>query len=207
MKNIAIIDVGSGNLYSVEKAVRHVVEPDTEVVICSDANKLENATHIILPGVGAFAHCMEGLNSLPNMRESLEQQVLHNKKPFLGICVGMQMLLERSLEHGITEGLGWFKGEVVALSPNNPSFKIPHMGWNELQIEMEHKLLDGVETGDHAYFVHSYHCVVEEDIVAVSVGYGGEVVAAIARDNIFATQFHPEKSQKTGLRILQNFIK
>ncbi len=206
MKRVAIIDVGSGNLYSVEKAVRHVVDEDTEVFLCSDAAQLDKATHVILPGVGAFADCMNGLNALLGMREALEAKVLQGDTPFLGICVGMQMLFERGVEYGVHEGLGWFKGEVLALEPEDKSLKIPHMGWNELKLSAEHPLLDGIEQGDHAYFVHSYHCVPTEDIVAVTIDYGGDIVAAIARDNLFATQFHPEKSQKTGLRILENFL-
>ncbi|MDG1287402.1 MAG: imidazole glycerol phosphate synthase subunit HisH [Rickettsiales bacterium] len=206
MKRIAIIDVGSGNLYSVEKAVRHVAQENTEIFLCSDAAELAQATHVILPGVGAFADCMDRLNALCGMREALEAKVLQRSSPFLGICVGMQMLFERGVEYGSTQGLGWFKGEVLALEPSDKSLKIPHMGWNELQLSIEHPLLEGIEEGDHAYFVHSYHCVPSEDVTAVTVDYGGALVAAIARDNLFATQFHPEKSQKTGLRILQNFV-
>jgi len=249
IRQIAIIDVGSGNLYSVEKAVHHVAEDDEAVFLCEEASQLTLATHIILPGVGAFADCMKGLMACDGLREMLERRVLEDKVPFLGICVGMQMLFERGHEHGVHEGLGWLKGEVVPLAPNEkrvgsevsrpsePSasdlssealakeeasrhvsdssrdsgrnqnnLKIPHMGWNDLQIEMPHPLLEGVENGDHAYFVHSYHCVPEQPITALSVDYGGKVVAAVAKDNLFATQFHPEKSQKTGLRILKNFI-
>lgn len=220
IRQIAIIDVGSGNLYSVEKAVHHVAEDDEAVFLCEEASQLTLATHIILPGVGAFADCMKGLMACDGLREILERRVLEDKVPFLGICVGMQMLFERGHEHGVHEGLGWLKGEVVPLAPNEKrvsdssrdsgrnqnNLKIPHMGWNDLQIEMPHPLLEGVENGDHAYFVHSYHCVPEQPITALSVDYGGKVVAAVAKDNLFATQFHPEKSQKTGLRILKNFI-
>ena len=206
MRRIAIIDVGSGNLYSVEKAVRHVADAQTQVALCSNADELQAATHVILPGVGAFADCMKGLANLAGMREALERKVLQEKTPFLGICVGMQMLFERSHEHGETQGLGWIKGEVLSLASIDSSLRIPHMGWNELEIEQEHPLVDGVANGDHAYFVHSYHCVPQEKVTTISVDYGGKVVAAIAKDNLFATQFHPEKSQKTGLRLIQNFL-
>lgn len=206
MKQVAIIDVGSGNLYSVEKAVRHVADDTTQVTLCNDPAQLAQASHVILPGVGAFADCMNGLNALPGMREALEQKVLQQKAPFFGICVGMQMLFETGFEHGEHAGLGWFKGEVKALMLSDKALKIPHMGWNELQMKKTHPLLEDVAEGDHAYFVHSYHCVPNEDVVTVTVDYGDEIVAAVARDNIFATQFHPEKSQKTGLRILQNFL-
>jgi glutamine amidotransferase len=212
MAHIAIIDVGSGNLHSVEKAVRHVAGEQDVVTLCDDAAALEDATHIILPGVGAFGQCMNGLNDLPGMREALEEKVLKQKIPFFGICVGMQMLFECGVEHGVHEGLGWFAGEVRALQEliADPSLKIPHMGWNELSLSKNssaNSILEEIENGDHAYFVHSYHCVPEDSsVIAITVEYGTTIVAAIARDNIFATQFHPEKSQKTGLRILQNFL-
>ncbi len=206
MKTIAIINVGAGNLYSVEKAVRHVAAADDKIIIATKPEELASATHIILPGVGAFADCMKGLNEATGMREALEQKVLTEQTPFFGICVGMQMLFEQGHEHGITKGLGWFKGEVMPLAPTDKSLKIPHMGWNELKLQNAHLYLKGVEQGDHAYFVHSFHCVPHDDITMLTVDYGGDVVAAIARKNIFATQFHPEKSQKTGLRILQNFL-
>lgn len=210
MASIAILDIGSGNLYSVEKAVRHVAQADDTVFLCTDATQLPQATHVILPGVGAFADCMQGLNALAGMRDALEKQVLQQATPFLGICVGMQMLLERGFEHGTQSGLGWFKGEVQPLRPQDSALKIPHMGWNELRLQQpEHPVLNGIANRDHAYFVHSYHCVVakdEHDAIAVTAEYGEHFTAALARKNIFATQFHPEKSQKTGLRLLQNFL-
>lgn len=221
MNLIAVIDVGAGNLHSVEKAVRHVAADNDKIIIATKPDDLQSATHIILPGVGAFADCMNGLNKVSGMREALEQKVLRNKTPFFGICVGMQMLFEQGHEHGISKGLGWFKGEVVPLSETikisgedssrdsgrkTNTLKIPHMGWNELNIMKAHPYFDGIKQGDHVYFVHSFHCVPKEDIAVLTTRYGGEVVTAIARENIFATQFHPEKSQKTGLRILQNFL-
>ncbi len=209
MISIAIIDVGSGNLYSVEKAVRFVAKPDANIILARTADALDAATHIILPGVGAYSSCMKGLQAINGMQQALETKVLQQKTPFLGICVGMQMLFERSCEHGITQGLGWIKGEVQSLSEtlSDNRLKIPHMGWNELQIKQQHPLFGGIEQGDHAYFVHSFHCVPTEPVTAATVIYGAEIVAAIARDNIFATQFHPEKSQKTGLRLIENFLK
>jgi len=239
---IAVIDYGAGNLHSVEKALRHVItesQIDAQVERVSDAAQLAKAAHILLPGVGAFADCMRGLQALPGMIVAMEKRVREDKVPFLGICVGMQMLFERGHEHGVHSGLGWIEGEVVALTPkahrlseepattsaiearslrgakepealnaNNKSLKIPHMGWNDLCLtHTENSVMQGIQTGDHAYFVHSYHCrpTQREDIVA-TVDYGGEVVAAIQRGNIMAAQFHPEKSQQTGLRLLKNFV-
>ena len=206
MHTIAIIDVGAGNLYSVEKAVRHVASANDKIIVATKAEQLQAATHIILPGVGAFANCMKGLLQTTGMREALEQKVLIEKIPFFGICVGMQMLFEQGHEHEVTQGLGWLKGSVMPLAPADKSLKIPHMGWNELNIQQPHTYFNGLEEANHAYFVHSYHCVPDEDITVLTANYGGDIVAAVARDNIFATQFHPEKSQKTGLRILQNFL-
>lgn len=207
--SIAIIDCGAGNLHSVEKAVRKVsAESGKEVHIVTESKQLLNFSHIILPGVGAFADCMQGLSKLDGMVAALEQEVLHNKKPFLGICVGMQMLFEQSHEHGTHAGLGWLKGTVEAIDSKKSSLKIPHMGWNELQFaQASHPVLEGVEQGAHAYFVHSYHvqCADAGNMLA-TVEYGQTLCAAVARDNIIATQFHPEKSQAAGLQLLRNFV-
>lgn len=216
---VAIIDYGAGNLHSVEKALRHVASgTEAKVTLVREGRQIEHATHVILPGVGAFADCMAGLQSLPDMIPALEQAVRQDKKPFFGICVGMQMLFETSKEHGEHKGLSWIEGEVVSLKKEADrqsashdtgagALKIPHMGWNDLQFAREHAWRDGVNDGDHAYFVHSYHCVPREpsDVLA-TVDYGQTVVAAIQRGNIVATQFHPEKSQQTGLRMLKNFL-
>lgn len=202
--SVAIIDYGSGNLRSVAKAFERVADGD--VWVTSAPEKVAVASHIVLPGVGAFADCMQGLQALPGMLDALRAQVLENKKPFLGICVGMQMLFERGHEHGVHAGLGWLKGEVVALAPD-AALKIPHMGWNDLEITGTHPLLAGINTGDHAYFVHSYHAQCAEDADRLAtVTYGQSVTAVVGRGNIMGTQFHPEKSQATGLRLLKNFL-
>ena len=165
----------------------------------------------MLPGVGAFADCKRGLEDIPGMIEALEEAVQGRGKPFLGICVGLQLMAERGLEHGVTPGLGWIEGEVRAIAPSDPSLKIPHMGWNTLRRgAREHALLEGIPTGEgglHAYFVHSYHVVPEEpgDLVA-STDYGGPITAFVAKDNMAGTQFHPEKSQKLGLALIANFL-
>jgi glutamine amidotransferase len=200
---IAIIDCGAGNLHSVRKAFASQLAEGAVLEVVTDATALATATHIVLPGVGAFADCMAGLTALPGMRAALEDAVLARKTPFLGICVGMQMLFQRGHEHGVHAGLGWFQGEVKKITPADSSLKIPHMGWNRLQRGQGYF----ATCHDHFYFVHSYAasgCRTEE--VLASVDYGGEFVAVIGRENILATQFHPEKSQAAGLALLRHFI-
>lgn len=207
--SIAIIDCGAGNLHSVEKAVRKVSEGTAkEISVITKAELLSGASHIILPGVGAFADCMQGLQALSGMVEALEEEVLVKKKPFLGICVGMQMLFEESHEHGTHKGLGWLRGQVAPIDGKGGTLKIPHMGWNELQLmRSDHPVTAGITSGDHAYFVHSYHvrCSDSADVL-MRVEYGETLCAAVARENIVATQFHPEKSQAAGLQLLKNFV-
>lgn len=264
MKKVAVIDYGAGNLRSVTKALEHIAEAgEVEISLCTSPDTLKEATHIILPGVGAFGDCMRGLQSLSGMIPALETQVLEQKIPFLGICVGMQMLLEEGHEHGRHSGLGWFKGNVQPLKPEDKTLKIPHMGWNNLQFNLSlyqpssrnplssmseangkeseisgiqqetsgyqmaqlihritdadllasgmtdaiHPLFTQIPPNSHAYFVHSYHCVMEnpQEIIATT-DYGGTLTAAIARENIHGVQFHPEKSQETGLRLFRNFL-
>jgi imidazole glycerol-phosphate synthase subunit HisH len=206
--DIAIIDCGAGNLHSVRKAAASQLPEGATLSIVTEAAALQNATHIILPGVGAFADCMAGFNALPGMRAALEKKVLTEGTPFLGICVGMQMLFKQGYEHGTHAGLGWFDGEVRLIAPSDASLRIPHMGWNILQvIHAKDNFLRDIKTGDFVYFVHSYaatQCKPEE--VLATVDYGGDVVALIGRENIWGTQFHPEKSQAVGLRMIHNFL-
>ena len=203
---VAIIDYGSGNLRSALQAFERVA-PAKSVVVTRDPTDLAKATHIVLPGVGAFGDCMRGLASLEGMLDFLSEQVLVQKKPFLGVCVGMQLLFECGHEYGVHAGLGWLSGEVAALRTTGAALKIPHMGWNELEINTEHPLLAGLKTGDHAYFVHSYHavCTSAADVIATTQ-YGQTITAVVARGNIMGAQFHPEKSQQAGLTLLRNFI-
>jgi imidazole glycerol-phosphate synthase subunit HisH len=210
---VAIIDYGSGNLHSAAKAFERCArEGGTEAAIkvTSEPQDVLDADRLVLPGVGAFADCKEGLANIPGMIEALEETVRVKGRPFLGICVGLQLMAERGLEHGVTPGLGWIEGEVRAIEPEDAALKIPHMGWNTLDVRREHKLLDGVSTGEaglHAYFVHSYHLVsVRKDDLVAETDYGGPVTAMIARDNMVGTQFHPEKSQKLGLALIRNFL-
>ncbi len=206
--HVAIIDCGAGNLHSVRKAIASQLPEAATLAVVTDAQALRNATHIVLPGVGAFADCMRGFMALPEMREALEDAVLVHKKPFLGICVGMQMLFKRGHEHGTHAGLGWFEGEVRMITPSDPTLRIPHMGWNQLRLtHPASPITKGISNGDFVYFVHSYAASgCNEAEVLATVDYGGEVVALIGRENIMATQFHPEKSQATGLRMIQNFL-
>lgn len=202
-----LIDYGAGNLHSVEKAFRHVA-PDAGIIVTADPRIVGGADRIVLPGVGAFADCMDGLLAVEGLFDALHEAVMERQRPFFGICVGMQMMLEEGREHGNHKGLGWIRGSVEAIRPADKSLKIPHMGWNDLRLTREHPLLEGVATGDHAYFVHSYHAVCDDasDVLA-TVDYGAPITAAIGRDNLFGTQFHPEKSQKTGLAIISHFLK
>ncbi len=206
--HVVVIDYGSGNLRSVVKALEHMAPEGVSVSLSSESKALESASHIVLPGVGAFGDCLQGLESLKDMRASLEKAVFEDKKPFLGICVGMQLLAEQGLEHGVHKGFGWLKGKVVPIDSRNGALKIPHMGWNELRLNGSHPVLEGIESGAHAYFVHSYHFECEEKTrIMATVEYGKPLTAVIAKGNIVATQFHPEKSQEAGLRLLQNFMR
>jgi glutamine amidotransferase len=207
----AIIDYGSGNLRSAAKAFERAArEADiaTDVAVTGDAATVRAADRVVLPGVGAFADCRRGLAAVPGMEAALRETVIGRGRPFLGICVGMQLMAERGREFETVTGLGWIKGEVSAIVPGDPKLKIPHMGWNQLEECARHPLLDGIVAGEHAYFVHSFamFCAHRRDVLAVA-DYGGEIVAAIGRDNLVGTQFHPEKSQATGLRLIANFLR
>ncbi len=204
--SIAIIDYGSGNLRSVARALARV-GGDISITVTESPKAVGEASHIVLPGVGAFADCMRGLESLPGMIETLREQVMGKGRQFLGICVGMQMLFEKSYEHGTHAGLGWLKGIVAPIPAQKHALKVPHMGWNDLQVAGNHPLLKDISSGDHAYFVHSYYaaCRDASDMLATT-SYGQTLAAVVGRGNIMGTQFHPEKSQETGLRILKNFL-
>jgi glutamine amidotransferase len=210
MSHVALIDYGSGNLRSAEKALARAAHErglKLEVVVTSDPAVAAAAERIVLPGVGAFADCMGGLTKLPGMVEALREAVLVKRTPFLGICVGMQLLATVGREFGDHKGLGWIGGEVVRMTPADPALKIPHMGWNELRFVKDHPLFAGLETGAHAYFVHSY-CfkTADKQHLLATTDYGGAVAAVIGRDNIVGTQFHPEKSQAFGLSFLGNYL-
>ncbi len=205
---VTIIDYGSGNLRSAAKAFERAAgAAGPEIRVTEDAGDVARAERIVLPGVGAFADCKQGVEALPGMRDALEEAVIGRGVPFLGICVGMQLMARMGHENGSHEGFGWIDGEVVPLAPAN-GLKVPHMGWNDLTIAAAgHPVLAGLESGTHTYFVHGYHlqCERESDIVA-TVDYGVALTAIVGRGNMIGTQFHPEKSQQAGLRLIANFL-
>ena len=211
MASVALIDYGSGNLRSAQKALaRAAAENATghEIVVTDKPDEARAAERIVLPGVGAFADCMRGVKSLHGMVDALSEAVLKRGVPFLGICVGMQLLAKVGREFGDHAGLGWIEGDVVRMTPSDPALKIPHMGWNELAPRRSHPLLEGIASGDHAYFVHSFVIRPTADRETIATAdYGGVFAAAIGRDNIVGTQFHPEKSQAVGLKLLANFLR
>ena len=210
---VAIVDYGSGNLHSAAKAFERAAQDlDRQAIVVTDnPDVVASADRVVLPGVGAFADCRRGLDAVDGMVAALDEVVRRKGRPFFGICVGMQLLAERVREYEVTEGLGWIAGEVDRIAPNDASLKIPHMGWNTLNVVQPHPLLEGLPLGPegrHAYFVHSYQLKPSNraDLVA-EAEYGGPVTAVVARDNIFGTQFHPEKSQRFGLALIANFLK
>ena len=211
---VAIIDYGSGNLRSVTKAFERAARESgiaAEIILTDKAEVVAKADRIVLPGVGAYADCKAGLEAVPGMSEALLQRVRSGAAPFLGICVGMQLMSSRGLEKTITQGFGWIDGDVVEMTPSDPNLKIPQIGWNTIHLTKPHPVFQGIETGIdglHAYFVHSYHLAAtnSEDVLAVTE-YGGAMTAAVAKDNMVGTQFHPEKSQTLGLNLIANFLR
>ena len=210
----AIIDYGSGNLRSATKAFERAAREagmSAEIDLTDDAGRVASADRIVLPGVGAYADCRRGLDAVPGMVEALNEAVTEKGRPFLGICVGMQLLSTRGLEKTITHGLDWIGGDVVEMTPSDPTLKIPQIGWNTIHVKQNHPLFDRIATGNdglHAYFVHSYHLAANDSAdVLAETDYGGPVTAAVARGNVAGTQFHPEKSQALGLALIANFLK
>ncbi|HTM94992.1 MAG TPA: imidazole glycerol phosphate synthase subunit HisH [Croceibacterium sp.] len=201
---LALIDYGAGNLHSVESALR--AAGAERVTVTADPELVLGAHRIVLPGVGSFKACMEGLSAIPGLVEAMEQRVLRDGVPFLGVCVGMQLLATRGREHGVTEGLGWIAGEVAPIERTDPRIKVPHMGWNDVVPTPHHDGASLIEPGE-AYFLHSYHFAADDGHdVAAMTDHGGGLVAAVARDNLVGVQFHPEKSQAYGLALLSRFL-
>lgn len=211
---VAIIDYGSGNLRSATKAFERAAREggtDAEIELTDDAARVASADRIVLPGVGAYADCRRGLDAVPGMADALTEAVIAKGRPFLGICVGMQLLSTRGLEKTTTKGLGWIPGDVKEIVPSDPALKIPQIGWNTIHVKQDHPLFAGIPTGEsglHAYFVHSYQLAATDPAhVLATTDYGGPVTAAVGRDNIAGTQFHPEKSQALGLALIANFLR
>jgi imidazole glycerol-phosphate synthase subunit HisH len=210
---VAIIDYGSGNLRSAVKAFERSAREAAiaaEILLTDKADIVANADCIVLPGVGAYADCKAGLAAVPGMIDALNESVMAKARPFLGICVGMQLMSSRGLEKTVTEGLGWIEGDVIEMTPSDPALKIPQIGWNTIELAIQHPVFKGISTGEnglHAYFVHSYHFeTAHAGHRLATVDYGGAMTAAVARDNMIGTQFHPEKSQQLGLALIRNFL-
>ncbi len=211
---VAIIDYGSGNLRSATKAFERAAQEaglDASIELTDKADVVAAADRVVLPGVGAYADCRAGLDAVPGMNDALIEAVERKGRPFLGICVGMQLMSSRGLEKTVTEGLGWIEGDVREMEPADPTLKIPQIGWNTLDLTRPHPLFEGIQTGPdglHAYFVHSYHLAARnpQDVVATT-DYGGPMTAFVARDNMAGSQFHPEKSQPLGLALIANFLR
>lgn len=211
---VAIIDYGSGNLHSAAKAFERAartLEPPEKILVTSDPDQVWRSDRVVLPGVGAFADCKRGLDGVDGMVQALNETIKFKARPFFGICVGMQLMAEHGREYETVDGLGWIKGVVEKITPQDEHLKVPHMGWNTLDVQREHPVLEKLplgEKGRHAYFVHSFHLNAAEaaDVVA-RADYGGPVTAVVAKDTMFGTQFHPEKSQRLGLALISNFLK
>ena len=211
---VAIIDYGSGNLRSATKAFERAAREagvSAEIGLTADPDHVRHADRIVLPGVGAYADCAAGLHGVAGMWEAVQESAIRQARPFLGICVGMQLMAGRGLEKVVTPGFGWIGGDVKEITPADPSLKVPQIGWNTIRLARPHPLFEGIRTGEHglhAYFVHSYHLAAEnpDDVLALA-DYGGPITAAVAKDNLAGTQFHPEKSQALGLALIANFLK
>jgi glutamine amidotransferase len=211
METVAIVDCGSGNLRSAAKAFERAAHESGRamtVTVTSDPEAVRRADRVALPGQGAFGSVLAGVAAVDGLREALREQAIERGRPFLGICVGMQLMARRGLEHGAHAGFGWIDGEVLPLTPADPALKVPHMGWNDLEIDRpDHPVMRGLRTGDHAYFVHSYRFALADPADSIAhADYGGAVTAIIGRDNLIGTQFHPEKSQALGLALIAAFL-
>jgi glutamine amidotransferase len=210
MESVALIDYGSGNLRSAEKALRRAASERgsaSDIQVTSDPYVVAGADRIVLPGVGAFAACMNALHERDGLVEAMNEAVRSKGAPLLGVCVGMQLLASRGLEFGVTPGLGWIEGDVVRMEPGDPALKVPHMGWNALDVAHPHPLFEGEPESPHMYFTHSFVLrPAEASDVLAAFEHGGRYVAAVARGNVAGVQFHPEKSQSAGLRLLANFL-
>ena len=206
--NVTIVDYQSGNISSVINSFNEVAKGKVNLEVTSDIKKIESSDKIVLPGQGSFKSCVDSLNSISGLVETLKEFALINNKPLLGICVGLQMFADVGYEEAETKGLGWIPGKVSKIDNQNGKFKLPHIGWNEIEIQKESKIFKDIKNKSHMYFVHSYEFIPEDkSVISATTDYSSKIVCSIERDNLFGTQFHPEKSDKTGLKIIENFIK
>ena len=206
--NVTIVDYQSGNISSVINSFNEVAKGKVHLEVTSDIKKIESSDKIVLPGQGSFKSCVDSLNSISGLVEALKKFAIINNKPLLGICVGLQMFADVGYEEAETKGLGWIPGKVSKINNQNGKFKLPHIGWNEIEIQKESKIFKDIKNKSHMYFVHSYEFIPEDkSVISATTDYSSKIVCAVERDNLFGTQFHPEKSDKTGLKIIDNFIK
>jgi glutamine amidotransferase len=205
--NVTIVDYNSGNISSVINSFKEVAKNKVNIEVTSDLNKIKSSDKIVLPGQGSFKSCVDALNKINGLTDSLNEFVINNKKPLLGICVGLQMFADIGYEETETKGLGWISGKVSKIDNQDGKFKLPHIGWNQINIVKDSKIFQNIENNSHMYFVHSYEFVPnEKNVISATIDYSSNIVCSVEKENIFGTQFHPEKSDKTGLKIINNFI-
>ena len=206
--NVTIVDYRSGNISSVINSFKEVAKDKVTIEVTSDLNKIKSSDKVVLPGQGSFKSCVDALNKIEGLKDVLNEFAITNKKPLLGICVGLQMFANIGYEETETKGLGWIEGKVSKIDNQNGKYKLPHIGWNEIEIKKESKIFRDIKNKSHMYFVHSYEFIPEDkSVILATTNYSCEIVSAIERNNLFGTQFHPEKSDKIGLKIIDNFIK
>ena len=206
--NVTIVDYQSGNISSVINSFTEVAEGKVNLEVTSDIKKIKSSDKIVLPGQGSFKSCVDSLNNIHELTDTLKEFAITNKKPLLGICVGLQMFADVGYEEAETKGLGWISGKVSKIDNQNGKFKLPHIGWNEIEIKKESKIFKGIKNKSHMYFVHSYEFIPEDkSVISATIDYSSKIVCSVERDNLIGTQFHPEKSDKIGLKIIDNFIK
>ena len=205
--NVTIVDYNSGNISSVINSFKEVAKDEVNIEVTSDLDKIKSSDKLVLPGQGSFKSCIDALNKINGLTDTLSEFAINNKKPLLGICVGLQMFADIGYEESETKGLGWISGKVSKINNQNGKYKLPHIGWNEIEIQKESKIFKDVKNKSHMYFVHSYEFIPEDkSVISATTDYSSKIVCSVEKENIFGTQFHPEKSDKTGLKIIKNFI-
>jgi glutamine amidotransferase len=205
--NVTIVDYNSGNINSVINSFKEVAKEKVNIEVTSDLNKIKSSDKLVLPGQGSFKSCIDALNNISGLINTLTEFVMYKKKPLLGICVGLQMFADVGYEEKQTKGLGWISGKVLKINNQNGKFKLPHIGWNEIEIVKESKIFNNIENNSHMYFVHSYEFIPDDkNVISAKTVYSSKIVCSIEKENIFGTQFHPEKSDKVGLKVIENFI-